>query len=74
MILPLAIGPTAILITLLLVLLCIILSIIALVDIVKSEFRGNDKLVWVVIIISFPLIGSILYFTIGAQQKLKNQN
>jgi len=48
-----------------------LLWIAALVDIVRSEFRGNDKLVWVLVVIFFPLLGSILYFLIGRSSKIR---
>ena len=49
-----------------------ILTIFALMDILKSEFKGNGKIIWVVVILIFNLIGSILYFTIGRNQKIKS--
>ena len=64
------IGPQEIIIILLITLFLFILPIIALVDIVKSEFEGNNKVVWVLIVIFFSIIGSILYFLIGKNQKL----
>ena len=50
----------------------IILTIIALIDILKSEFEGNNKIVWVLVVLFFNLIGSILYFAIGKDQKIPN--
>jgi len=49
----------------------LVLFIIALVDIVKSNFPGNNKLMWVLIILFAPLVGPILYLAIGAKQKIK---
>jgi len=46
-------------------------TIIALVDISRSNFKGNDKLVWVLVVLFLNLIGAILYFTIGREQKIK---
>jgi uncharacterized membrane protein YhaH (DUF805 family) len=57
-------------IILLLALSGIILTIMALIDILKSEFKGNDKIVWVLVVLFFNLIGAILYFTIGKKQKI----
>ncbi len=65
------IGPWQIII-LTFVLLGIIPTIIALIDILKSKFNGNDKIVWVLVVLFFNLIGAILYFTIGRKQKLTN--
>ena len=63
------IGPWQIII-ILLVFLGIILTIFALIDILKSEFKGNNKIIWLMVILFFNLIGSILYFTIGRNQKI----
>jgi hypothetical protein len=54
------------------IILCVcLLWIIALADILRSEFKGNDKVVWVVVVIFFPFLGSILYFLIGRSQKIR---
>ena len=58
------------LILILFVLLPTILWIVALVDILRSEFQGYNKLIWVVVVIFLPIIGSILYFIIGKSQKI----
>lgn len=49
-----------------------ILFIAALVDILKNRFPENDKLVWLLVVIFLPFLGPILYFTIGAKQKIKD--
>ena len=50
--------------------LLFLLPIIALVDVVRSNFRGsNDKLIWVVIILFLNVIGALLYFAIGRNQR-----
>ena len=66
------IGPQEIIIVLLFSLFLLILPILALIDIVRNEFEGNNKIVWVLIVIFFNLIGSILYFLIGRNQKVQN--
>jgi hypothetical protein len=55
---------------LILLLLSGIPSLIAFIDIVRSEFTGYNKLVWLLAVIFFPLIGWILYFIIGRKQKI----
>ncbi|GAB1308254.1 hypothetical protein KH5_09370 [Urechidicola sp. KH5] len=63
------IGPFQVL----LILLVLVLPIIALVDIVRSKFKGdNDKILWAVVVILAPFIGTILYFLIGRKQKVRN--
>ena len=51
----------------------VVLLIWALVDILKSEFTGSNKLIWVLVVILLPLLGSILYFAIGTKQKIVKQ-
>lgn len=52
--------------------LCLLaLPIIDLVDVILSQFSGkNDKLIWVIVIVFFSFIGSLLYFFIGRKQRL----
>lgn len=47
-------------------------TIIALIDILKSKFEGNNKIVWVLVVLFLNLIGAILYFAIGRNQKIKS--
>lgn len=47
-----------------------ILCIVALLDILRSEFTGYNKLVWLLAVIFFPLIGSLAYFVFGRKQKV----
>ncbi len=51
-----------------------ILPIIALIDILKNNFLDNNKIVWVLVVLFFPLIGAILYYIIGTKQKLNQNN
>jgi hypothetical protein len=47
-----------------------LLPIMALVDVVRSEFRGqNDKVIWVIIILLLNIVGAVLYFFIGRNQR-----
>lgn len=47
----------------------VILPLIALIDLLRSHFANNDKLVWTIVVIFVVVIGPILYFTIGRKQK-----
>lgn len=47
-----------------------LLPLIALVDIVRNKFEGNMQLIWVLIVIFFNIIGSVLYYFIGRNQKI----
>ena len=65
------ISSSEIVIVLLLALIAFGLPIIALVDILKNEFEGNNKLIWVIVILLSWLLGAIIYFFIGRQQKIQ---
>ncbi|CAN5345774.1 hypothetical protein BH23BAC2_BH23BAC2_23030 [soil metagenome] len=56
----------------------LVLPIIALVHMLRNNFKGKHKLIWVLIILFLPLFGSILYFIMGKRYRrenpLKNDN
>ena len=63
-------GISELMFILTLVLLCLLLPLFAIVDIVRSKFEGNMQLIWIIIVVFFNIIGSILYFIIGKNQKI----
>lgn len=65
------VGPWQMMLILIVGLFGLLLPIIALIDILKNQFKGNDKIVWVLVVILFNFVGSILYFIIGRKQKIK---
>ena len=46
-----------------------IIAIIAIVDILKSKFQGNDSILMILIVILIPF-GAILYFVIAPSRKI----
>ncbi|MBL7471205.1 PLDc N-terminal domain-containing protein [Robertkochia sediminum] len=50
--------------------LFVVLPILALVDLLKKDFEGNNKLLWVIVIVFLNVIGSFLYFTIGRKKAI----
>jgi len=44
--------------------------IFAFIDILKNEFTASNKLIWLLVVIFAPLIGSIAYFIICTKQKM----
>jgi hypothetical protein len=53
------------------ILLPFALTLFCLVDIVRSEFKDNTtKLLWVIIVLVAPFIGSIIYLIIGRKHKV----
>ena len=65
------IGPWQILLILVFILLGIIPTIVALIDILKSKFKGNDKVLWILVVLFTNFFGAVLYFLIGRGQKIK---
>jgi hypothetical protein len=64
------IGPMELMVLLITALCFFLFPLIALVDIVRSKFEGNMQLIWVIIVICFNVVGTILYFIIGRDQKI----
>lgn len=46
------------------------LLIWAVVDIAKSDFPGNGKMIWLLVVLLAGLIGVIIYFAVGRAQKI----
>lgn len=55
-----------------LILIFSLIPLIAIVDIVRNEFPGNYKLIWILIVLFFNLLGIFLYSWIGRKQRIKN--
>lgn len=47
------------------------LWVYCIIDVVRNKFVENNKLIWVIVVIFIPLIGSICYLGIGRKQRLK---
>ena len=58
------------LITLAVILFIFLIPIMALISVLMNEFQGNDKIMWVLIIIFLPFLGSLLYFLIGRDKRI----
>lgn len=48
-----------------------ILYIYILIDILKHEFTGYNKIIWILILIFFPVLGALLYLVFGMSQRIK---
>lgn len=48
-----------------------ILYIYILIDILKHEFTGYNKIIWILVLIFFPVLGAILYLVFGKSQRIK---
>ncbi|HET6556752.1 MAG TPA: PLD nuclease N-terminal domain-containing protein [Prolixibacteraceae bacterium] len=65
------IGPQELIIILFFGFGILLLPLLAIVDILRSRFEGNLQLIWVIVVVFFNIIGSILYFIIGRNQKIQ---
>ena len=57
-------------ITLLVILFIFLIPLLALLNVLMSDFRGNEKIMWVLIIIFLPFLGSLIYFLIGRDKRI----
>jgi len=64
------IGPMELIVVLIVASCFFLFPLLALVDIIRSKFEGNMQLIWVIIVVFFNVIGTILYFIIGRNQKI----
>ena len=48
----------------------IIAWIWSIVDILRNEFTGYNKIIWILVLIFLPPIGVLLYLFIGKSQKI----
>ena len=53
------------------ILFTFILYIYILIDILKHEFTGYNKIIWILVLIFFPFLGALLYLLIGRAQRIK---
>ena len=53
------------------VIFCFILYVFIIIDILKHEFTGYNKIIWIIVILCFPILGAILYLFIGRKQRIK---
>jgi hypothetical protein len=62
-------GLGALMSILFIVLFIALFPLIALIDVLTGRFEGNDKIVWVLLIIFLPFLGALLYFLIGRDRR-----
>jgi hypothetical protein len=56
--------------SILIVVFFVLLWVSAFVDILKNNFKKNNKLTWIIVVVFIPILGAILYFMIGKKQKI----
>jgi hypothetical protein len=56
------------------IVLCVLYTpiwLIVFLDIMRNEFTGDNKIIWVIVVILVPVLGPIAYLFIGRKQKIK---
>ncbi len=48
-----------------------VLFIYVLIDILRNEFTGYNKIIWIVVLLCLPVLGAILYLVFGRSQRVK---
>ena len=59
---------------LLILLIISVLWIWTVIDIAKNEFTGNNKTIWLLIVLLTYVFGMLLYFFIGKHKKIIKEN
>lgn len=50
----------------------LLMPLVAIIDIVRSRFRERvNKSMWLLIVLFFPFIGTVLYFALAGRQKVR---
>ena len=57
-------------VTLMVILFIFLIPLLALISVLMNDFQGNEKIMWVLIIIFLPFLGSLLYFLIGRDKRI----
>lgn len=66
-------GPQELLVIFLIIGMMLLLPLIALISILTNSFEGNDKLIWVLVVLLLPVLGPILYFLIGRSKRISEK-
>jgi len=68
------IGPYELVVLLIIIsILALPFGIISIIDILKSSFEGNGKIVWLLVVILLGIPGVILYRVIGKKKKISRR-
>lgn len=52
----------------------IVIWIRTLLEISKSEFRGNEKIIWMLVVFLFGLIGLVTYYAAGRNSRIESSD
>ena len=63
-------APYGLLIWQVFLILLIGLWVYSLIDLLRSSFKKNDKLIWLLALLFIPILGAVFYLIIGKKQKI----
>jgi hypothetical protein len=46
----------------------LILDVIAIIEILRSSMETGKKILWIIVILVFPIIGLVIYFFVGRKK------
>lgn len=55
----------------LLLLIVFAIPLLAIIDILRHRFKDNEKLIWVLVVLFMPLVGTVLYLALGRKKRIK---
>lgn len=50
------------------ILLSFVLTVYSLIHILKHKFPKNEKLIWVIVVLFLPIVGSLFYVVLGTNK------
>ncbi|WP_409187193.1 PLDc N-terminal domain-containing protein [Antarcticibacterium sp. 1MA-6-2] len=50
----------------------LLLPVIAIIHLIRSGYKGRGKIIWLLIILFLPFLGSVLYFIMGKRYRRHN--
>lgn len=54
-------------------LVCLAFWVFCIIEIVRSEFKStNDKIIWLILVLWLPVLGSLLYIGIGRKNRMES--
>lgn len=54
------------------VFIVLVFWLFCIVDVLRNSFNGNDKLIWVLVLLFIPFFGPFLYLLFGRKKRLVN--
>lgn len=54
------------------VFITLVFWVFCIIDVLRNSFNGNDKLIWILVLLFVPFLGPFLYLLIGRKKRLIN--